>query len=305
MKASGTLDKIDDIKIKFRDKINNIHVWGYQEICRLLDLYQDIRTTYSHLVTPGDAIHALLRGGMGKARRKHQNQDIKKIFECWLNLEVYPVQSIYHSSYPPCFEDFYTEVLYRLQGCDQHNEATDHLKTGSYESTFKKLKSLQNKVMEHNKKVAKYVIYNERNLRERISQAIPSLKERGYNELLVLNSYYMPNVILHLRNVARESRVNLNIRSERVNGIDGFELYSDGGIRLAFGSRDRILRLKTFLEEYSKTFAKDYRKVLVSLNQIRPLLDSFQADIHTLIVKAKYGHLDGKCEFERIEGNLG
>jgi hypothetical protein len=115
----------------------------------------------------------------------------------------------------------------------------------------------------------------------------------------------MSNVILHLRNVARESRVNLNIRSERVNGIDGFELYSNGGIRLAFGSRGRILRLKTFLEEYSKTFAKDYRKVLVSLNQIRPLLGTFQADIHALIVKAKYGHLDGKCEFERIEGNLG
>jgi hypothetical protein len=78
-------------------------------------------------------------------------------------------------------------------------------------------------------------------------------------------------------------------------------LYSNGGIRLAFGSQRRISRINNFLEEYSECFTKEYKKILLRLNGIKPLLDDFQVDIHSLIPKAKYGNLNGKCDFEKID----
>jgi hypothetical protein len=303
VKDSGTLDKIDQVRTKFKDEISNIHVWGYQEISRYLDQYEDIRRTYAHLATPGDAISSLMQGREDEGRRKHQNDDIKKIFECWVNIDIYAVRYLYGSSYPPCFEDFYTEILNQIQRCDPYNEGLLHLKTGYHESAFKKYESLKNKVIKHNKMVATYVISSGRDIRKCITQTIRSLQVCGDNEALILNSYYISNVIVHLRNVASDGKVTLNIKSECVNGVDGFTLYSNGGIRLAFGSQPRISRLNTFLEEYSECFTKEYKKILLSLNGITPLLDDFRVDIHSLIPKAKYGHLNGKCEFEEIDSN--
>jgi hypothetical protein len=106
VKDSGTLDKIDQVRTKFKDEISNIHVWGYQEINRYLDQYEDIRRTYAHLVTPGDAISSLMQGKEDEGRSKHQNDDIKKIFECWMKIDIYAVQYLYGSSYPPCLKIF-------------------------------------------------------------------------------------------------------------------------------------------------------------------------------------------------------
>lgn len=61
--------------------------------------------------------------------------------------------------------------------------------------------------------------------------------------MLVLNSYYLSNVIVHLRNIARG---NLSPKAECVNDIEGYALYSNGGIRLAFGNKERISKVKLF-----------------------------------------------------------
>lgn len=58
---SGTHDKIaQEIVPEYLEKIQHIHVWGYDDICRFLDVYTDIRQTYLHLVTPGDLIAELM-----------------------------------------------------------------------------------------------------------------------------------------------------------------------------------------------------------------------------------------------------
>jgi hypothetical protein len=51
-------------------------------------------------------------------RKKHQNKDIRPIFECWQNFFVYPVPFIYGSNYPECFEGFYSEIFNHIRGCD-------------------------------------------------------------------------------------------------------------------------------------------------------------------------------------------
>jgi hypothetical protein len=303
VRGTGTLDRMEQIKTRFRDKIRNIHVWGYQEIRGYLDQHQDIRSTYSHFVNPGDAMNALIQGKEDESRRKHQNEDIKNIFECWHNMLVYPVRYLYGSSYPPCFEDFYSQVSDQIDRCDPHNEAIMHLKTGYRESAFKKYKSLQNKVIKHNRKVARYVIDNRRDIKNYISKNVPSVKECGDNEVLVLNSYYPSNVIVYLRNIARGSQNNLSSKVERVNGIDGVTLCTNGDITLAFGSERRISKLSSFLEEYVEPFNKAYKEILLSLNEIDPLLSDFQTSIRSLIPKAKYGHVKGNCEFEEIDNN--
>jgi hypothetical protein len=179
-----------------------------------------------------------------------------------------------------------------------------HLKTGYYESTFKKYISLKNKVIKHNRKVARYVIENEKDTKNSISDNIPKLKECGINEQLGLDSYYVSNVITHLRNIARGAQIILSPKPERANNIDGYALCSNGGLRLAFGSKETISKLSSFLKGYSECFTKEYKKVRLSLDEINRLLSDFRGSIHPLIPKAKYGHLNGKCEFEQIDTNV-
>jgi hypothetical protein len=269
VKDSETLDKIDQVKIKFRDKISNIHVWGCHEISRFLDDYDDIRKSYSHFITTGDALNALIQEPKEEARRKHQNEDIKNIFECWLNTLYYPVRHL--SSYPPCFEEFYSQVLNQIQVCDPYNEALMHLKTGYSETAFRKYAALENKVIKHNREVARYVINKTKDIKDLISKNIPSLRACSINEGLVPNSYYLSNVIVHLCNIAR-GRTSTTSTDERVKGIDCLTLYSNGGTRLAAGSKGRIAKLVSLLEKYSEHFTKAYKKIQLSLDEIDPLL---------------------------------
>jgi hypothetical protein len=65
--ASGTHDKISkEIIPDFCQKIPNIHVWGYDDVARLLDGNPAIRQTYLHLVSPGDLIAELLERRLQK-----------------------------------------------------------------------------------------------------------------------------------------------------------------------------------------------------------------------------------------------
>jgi hypothetical protein len=303
VKDSGTLDKIDQVKSKFRDKISNIHVWGCHEICRFLDEYDDIRKTYSQFITTGDALNALIQGPKEEARRKHQNEDIKNIFERWLETLnfTHPVQHL--SSYPPCFEDFYSQILNQIQVCDPCNEALMHLKTGYSETAFRKYTSLENKIIKHNGEVARYVINKTKDIKDLISKNIPSLKACSISEGLVPNSYYLSNVIAHLCNIASGSTTTTHTNPERVKGVDCLTLYSNGGIRLAAGSEGRIAKLDSLLQNHSEHFTKAYKKIQLSLEEIDPPLSDFLSCIDSLIPQAKHGHLKGQCEFEEIGSN--
>jgi hypothetical protein len=60
LKSIGTHDKIEEIIPAYSDSIRNIHVWGYDEICRYLDNNADVSTNYLHLITPGPLIGQLI-----------------------------------------------------------------------------------------------------------------------------------------------------------------------------------------------------------------------------------------------------
>jgi hypothetical protein len=57
---TGTHDKISNLILDFHQKIPHIHVWGYDEVCRFLDLFADIRRAYFHFITPGDLLAELM-----------------------------------------------------------------------------------------------------------------------------------------------------------------------------------------------------------------------------------------------------
>lgn len=59
---SGNLDKIqDDIAPRYESKIRNIHVWGADDVSRLLERYPSVRTSFLHFIVAGDLIARLLR----------------------------------------------------------------------------------------------------------------------------------------------------------------------------------------------------------------------------------------------------
>jgi len=56
----GTHAKIENIRNQFKDKVLNIHIWRYDDVCRFLDDNTDVRHTYRHLITPGDLLSYMM-----------------------------------------------------------------------------------------------------------------------------------------------------------------------------------------------------------------------------------------------------
>jgi hypothetical protein len=57
----GTHDKIaSEVVPEFLVRVPHIHVWGYDDVARLLDNFPQVRQPYFHLLTPGDLIAELM-----------------------------------------------------------------------------------------------------------------------------------------------------------------------------------------------------------------------------------------------------
>lgn len=60
---TGSHDVIaQKIAPKYAAEVTNIHVWGYDDVCRLLERHPRVRQSYLHLLTTGDLIARLMRG---------------------------------------------------------------------------------------------------------------------------------------------------------------------------------------------------------------------------------------------------
>jgi len=65
----GTHDRIAaEVIPEFLNKIQHIHVWGADDICRFLEKYSDVRQAYLQFVTPGDLIAELMQFQEGKSK---------------------------------------------------------------------------------------------------------------------------------------------------------------------------------------------------------------------------------------------
>lgn len=111
----GTLDRIEVIAQKFRNRIPNIFVWGYDEICRYIDNYADIRRAYVHLITPGDVLSRFLSENID---RHFTNLKKNVIAPILYYLDVYPNQlptidkiTSNLSSYPPGMSNNFDPIL--------------------------------------------------------------------------------------------------------------------------------------------------------------------------------------------------
>jgi hypothetical protein len=60
---SGSHDTIaQKIAPKYGHAVEHVHVWGFDDVSRLLERYPEVRQNYLHLLTPGDLIAQLMRG---------------------------------------------------------------------------------------------------------------------------------------------------------------------------------------------------------------------------------------------------
>jgi hypothetical protein len=63
----GTHDRIAiEVVPEFLDKVPHIHVWGADEVCRLLEQCSNVRQAYLHFLTPGDLIAELMNYQCGR-----------------------------------------------------------------------------------------------------------------------------------------------------------------------------------------------------------------------------------------------
>lgn len=56
----GTHDRVAKIAAEYANTIEHVHVWGYDELCRLVDADAPVRAAFRHLLTTGDMIARLL-----------------------------------------------------------------------------------------------------------------------------------------------------------------------------------------------------------------------------------------------------
>ena len=76
----GTHDRIaNEVSPGFASQIRNIHVWGYDDICRLLEKYSRVRSSYLQYLTTGDLIAELMNYSLGK-----QSNQIARILRNFL-----------------------------------------------------------------------------------------------------------------------------------------------------------------------------------------------------------------------------
>lgn len=85
--GTGTRDRVDAL-LAIEGRIlgfKGSHVWGYDDICRFLDSNHDVRTAYSHLITPGDVLGQMQENldlfknvGVRKTQMSHLIERFKK-----------------------------------------------------------------------------------------------------------------------------------------------------------------------------------------------------------------------------------
>ena len=85
--GTGTRDRVDAWLRAEGTKLDlkGQGVWGYDDLCRFLDNNQDVRTAYSHLITPGDVLSGMHESldlfknvGVRKTQMSHLIERFKK-----------------------------------------------------------------------------------------------------------------------------------------------------------------------------------------------------------------------------------
>jgi hypothetical protein len=289
---SGTHDKILNIISEYKDRIQNIQVWGYDEICRYLDQSPEIRKAFPILMTQADFIQK----NLDNAKRNHQNDDIRPILECWSKASIYLTRDVYRSNYSPFFLDLYVSIN-NFEGCDPYEEAIQHLENG-YPNIHSQIGWILSTVDQHNNNVSNYAINLNEKIRTGISRTMPQLRECDVNSHLTFNSYYLMSIRRHFGNAYPDNRTKLQIKKEGQNNVSIFYLYS-GPNGVGMGDEVNMKALQNLIQQLTPIVFEEIRGFEESIKSIQNLLDNFGKDIKPLIPKAKYGILAGQCEFEK------
>lgn len=71
VKDSGIKDKVDKLAKKYEDLIPHIHIIGHDEICRYLDEFRDIATTYTSFILSGDILSLIFENVQDQHKKNH------------------------------------------------------------------------------------------------------------------------------------------------------------------------------------------------------------------------------------------
>lgn len=270
------------------------------------DLTKDVFSTPDDLASKvatsiGHYFASRSKGDYQNLKQKHQNEDIKPIFECWDNASLSCTEYIYNSSYRP-FKGFPLYVtISNLESCDPYREAKMHLESGYPEINIK-VDLLKSQVKDHNQELSNYVQLIDDRIKKEILRLVPSLSECAFHSVLFPQSYYLSNIVDHFKNAYPDNRVTLKIEDRTRNGVSGWILKSDG-TEIAFGDKSCLESLRTFIQEHTSIIIDEINRYYDRINGIRTLLDGFRTDVKQLVTKSKYGKLAGKCEVENMYEN--
>ena len=289
--VTGSHDRISKLVSSYQDKISNVHVWDYFEMCSYLDIYPEIRKAYPNLLTVAD-----LKDDYDEVKKEHQDKNIRPILENWLNISLWPKEYLYGSEYDPMFLPLYVTIN-NFASCDPYDEAKMHLETG-YPDISDKADIIKFEVDKYNQNLSIYTKFVKSRVKTKILHRVSSLKECDAHSILFPQSYYLSNILRHFKNAYPENRVTLKIEPVTKNDVKGCILYSDG-IEVAFGDKPSLDSLKSFIERHTYTIIEEIKGHYKKIEEIQRLLDAFTRDVRELVPKAKYGNLAGKCEFEK------
>lgn len=290
--GTGSHDGISEMVFGYKDKIKNVHVWDYFEICSYLDIYPEIRRAYPNLLTVVD----LIKEDYTDVKKKHQENDIRPILECWINAYLCREEYIYDSRYQPFFLPLYVTIN-NFESCDPYNEAKRHLETG-YPEINNKVDLIRSQVDRYNQDLSIYVEFINNRIQNEILHLVPSLKGCDNHSILFPQSYYLSNICTHFKNAYPDNRVTLKIEQGTKNGVNGWILFSDG-TEIAFGDKPCVDSLEKFIQQHTFIIIEEIKGYCNKIKEIETSLDGFRRDVKELVPKSKYGNLVGKCEFEK------
>jgi hypothetical protein len=238
-----------------------------------------------------------MKGDYQNLKQKHQNEDIKPVFERWVNASLAYAEYIYNSRYRPFIFPLYVRIR-NLESCDRYGEAKMHLESGYPEINIK-ADLLKSQVDAYNQELSNYVQLVSDRIKDEILRFVPSLRECDNHSFLFHQSYYLSNILNHFKNAYPDNRVTLKIEDRVKNGVGGWMLYSDG-TEIAFGDKACLESLKKFIQEHTSIIIEEIKGYYDKIRGIQTLLDNFRGDVKELVPKSKYGNLAGKCEFENM-----
>lgn len=285
----GTHEKIEKVISIHTETIKNIHYWDYTKICNYLDNFEDIRSRFFPIQSMNNKIWQQQK----RQELSNHHDNILNIANQWKNSSI---GFDFHGSVEFSFDNLIIHTMDTIINLDRFNELKKHIQTG-YKPIYEKYNELKNEIKIYNNDINKF----QRNLGEdthsKIQTEFNFLKKMSDNKSLLIDTYYLSNILRYFKYKAYDSKTQLVIDNLQKKD-QKFHLTVNGQYILLTNSQTKIIGFKRYLEQESQhitVLVNNYEK---RRTVIRNKWSSFTKDINKIIRDIRNHALIGVCDFE-------